>query len=420
MFQSNARPALRGRSRISMFAAATCAAALSLSTSACASDPGDSGSGSAGSGDPVTRDAKNVPAPATPSAGRPRLVRVATTGEAVEIKSAPGYRKLMFVVNRDGRVMVLKNGRILRRPFLDISNRVQSGGSEQGLLSIAFPSDYKKTGRFYVYYNRMNGDVTVDEYRRSTAVRAKRSSRRHVISIPHRFAENHNGGTLNFYKDDLFFGTGDGGGAGDTRGNAQDLGSLLGKMIRIDPRARNGKPYTVPKSNPFVGRRGRDEIFAYGFRNPFRWSFDFHADSPPRFAIGDVGQDAYEEVDYVRFGTAKGGNFGWNRCEGFADFNGSCPSSAIKPVLSLSHAAGNCSVIGGLVVRDPKVPALEGRYIFSDFCKSATRSFKPRFGRVGSTRATGISKPSITSYGESVSHRVFATSTDGSVYRLTQ
>ena len=418
MFQRDLRPALSGRSRIPVLAAVACAAALSLSTSACASDSGDSGSGATGSGDSVARDTTS--APATAAAGRPRLVRVASTDEAVEIKAAPGYRKLMFVVNRDGRVMVLRNGRILRRPFLDISNRVQSGGSEQGMLSIAFPADYKKTKRFYVYYNRSNGDVTIDEFRRTTAVRAKRSTRRHVISIPHRFAENHNGGTMNFYKGDLFFGTGDGGGAGDTRGNSQDLGSLLGKMIRIDPRARNGKPYTVPSSNPFVGRRGRDEIFAYGFRNPFRWSFDFHAGSPPRFAIGDVGQDAYEEVDYVRFGTAKGGNFGWNNCEGFSDFESNCPSSTIKPVLALSHDDGNCSVIGGLVVRDPKVPALKGRYIFSDFCNSATRSFKPRFGRVGSTRSTGISKPSITSYGESAAHEVFATSTDGSVYRLTQ
>ena len=418
MFQRDLRPALSGRSRIPVLAAVACAAALSLSTSACASDSGDSGSGATGSGDSVARDTTS--APATAAAGRPRLVRVASTDEAVEIKAAPGYRKLMFVVNRDGRVMVLRNGRILRRPFLDISNRVQSGGSEQGMLSIAFPADYRKTKRFYVYYNRSNGDVTIDEFRRTTAVRAKRSTRRHVISIPHRFAENHNGGTMNFYKGDLFFGTGDGGGAGDTRGNSQDLGSLLGKMIRIDPRARNGKPYTVPSSNPFVGRRGRDEIFAYGFRNPFRWSFDFHAGSPPRFAIGDVGQDAYEEVDYVRFGTAKGGNFGWNNCEGFSDFESNCPSSTIKPVLALSHDDGNCSVIGGLVVRDPKVPALKGRYIFSDFCNSATRSFKPRFGRVGSTRSTGISKPSITSYGESAAHEVFATSTDGSVYRLTQ
>lgn len=418
MFQSDPRPALSGRSRIPVFAAVACAAALSLSTSACASDSSSSGTGTTGSGNPATREA--IDAPASASAGRPRLVRVASADEAVEIKAAPGYPKLMFVVNRDGRVMVLKNGRILRGPFLDISNRVQSGGSEQGMLSIAFPENYKKTKRFYVYYNRGNGDVTVDEFRRSTAVRAKRSTRRHVISIPHRFAENHNGGTMNFYKGDLFFGTGDGGGAGDTRGNSQNLNSLLGKMIRIDPRARRGKPYTVPGSNPFVGRRGRDEIFAYGFRNPFRWSFDFSAGSPPRFAIGDVGQDLFEEVDYVSFATAKGGNFGWNKCEGFADFNGSCPASTIKPVLALSHNDGNCSVIGGLVVRDPKVPALKGRYIFSDFCNSATRSFKPGFGPVGSVRSSGISKPSISSYGENAAHKVFATSIDGSVYRLTQ
>jgi len=166
MFQSDPRPALSGRSRIPVFAAVACAAALSLSTSACASDSSSSGTGTTGSGNPATREA--IDAPASASAGRPRLVRVASADEAVEIKAAPGYPKLMFVVNRDGRVMVLKNGRILRRPFLDISNRVQSGGSEQGMLSIAFPENYKKTKRFYVYYNRGNGDVMMPI--RSTAL----------------------------------------------------------------------------------------------------------------------------------------------------------------------------------------------------------------------------------------------------------
>ena len=404
------------------FAATLCAVALSLTSSACArtstndsQTDGQTAASSTTGADANTTGATN--SGATASARRPKLVKIASTDEALDIKAAPGYPKLMFVVTRPGRVMVLKHGRILKRPFLDISNRVETGYNEQGMLSMAFPPDYSKTRKFYVYYDNKNGDPTVDEFKRASAVRAKRSTRRHVISIRHRFADNHNGGRLEFYKNDLFFATGDGGGAGDTRGNAQNLNSLLGKMIRIDPRARHGKPYTVPKSNPFVGKRGRDEIFAYGFRNPFRWSFDFSKGSPPRFAIGDVGQDAYEEIDYTSFARTKGGNFGWNKCEGFADFNGSCPAGTIKPVLALSHDDGNCSVIGGIVVRDRKVPSLFGRYIFSDFCNAPTRSFKPAFHSVNS-RATGISKPSITSYGESLSHKVFATSDDGSVYRL--
>ena len=312
--------------------------------------------------------------------------------------------------------MVLLRGKKLRRPFLDIRGRVEDGG-ERGLLSVAFPPDYRKSKRFYVYYTDATGDIRVDEFRARTAVKARRNSARPVINIPHRENSNHNGGQLQFLGENLYFGTGDGGGGGDEPGNAQNRNVLLGKMIRIAPRRSNGKPYTVPKSNPFVGRPGRDEIFSIGLRNPFRWSFQ-KSGGTRYMVIGDVGQDEFEEIDVIKAGKANGANFGWNRFEGFSEFKGGIEGT-VKPALVLPSPP-NCSVISGIVVRDPKVPALKGRYLFTDFCNSGVRSFRLRKGRVRNTRATGISTGQISSFAESASKRVFVTSLSGEVLRLTQ
>lgn len=352
------------------------------------------------------------------SRGSLRLARVARFDRPVEIKSAPGFPRLLFVVEQEGRVRVLRRGHKLARPFLDIRGRVESGG-ERGLLSIAFPGDYRKTKRFYVYYTDSTGDIRVDEFRRRTAVRARRNSGRRVITIRHRENANHNGGQMHFLGKNLYFGTGDGGGGGDVDGNAQNLDSLLGKMIRIDPRRKAGRPYTIPGSNPFVGRPGRDEIFAYGLRNPFRWSFDLTTGKKPRMVIADVGQEKFEEVNDVALKRAKGANFGWNVFEGFSTYEGPAKSGTVKPVLVLPHPP-SCSVIGGLVVEDRKVPALRGRYIFSDFCDNRIRSFRPATGRIGAARATGLSGPQISSFGTNARGTVYMTSLEGPVYRLAQ
>ena len=211
----------------------------------------------------------------------------------------------MFVVEQEGKVRVLRRGKKLSKPFLNITNRVNFDG-ERGLLSVAFPPDYRKSGRFYVYYNDDTGDIRVDEYKRSTAVTAKREHPPQRDPIPHRENSNHNGGQMQFLGDNLYFGTGDGGGGGDEPGNAQNLNVLLGKMIRIDPRRSNGKPYSVPGSNPFVGRDGRDEIFAYGLRNPFRWSFDKVTGKGVHMVIADVGQDEFEETQLPAAGRGEG------------------------------------------------------------------------------------------------------------------
>ncbi|HNC04746.1 MAG TPA: PQQ-dependent sugar dehydrogenase [Solirubrobacterales bacterium] len=350
--------------------------------------------------------------------GKLRATRVGFFNEPVEIRHAPGFPNLMFVVEQPGRIMVIRRGRKLARPFLDINRLVSNDGGERGLLSVAFPPDYRKSKRFYVYYVDNAGNIRVAEFRRRTAVRARRHSGRTVIRIAHPVNSNHNGGRLGFLGHDLYFGTGDGGGAGDEPGNAQNLNSLLGKLIRIDPRRSGKRPYTVPASNPFVGRRGRDEIFAYGLRNPFRWSFDRTSSKRNvRIAIGDVGQDAFEEVNYLNLGRARGGNFGWNRWEGYTPFNGG-GAGTIKPSLVLPHPP-NCSVIGGLVVRDRRLPALRGRYVFTDFCSGKILSFKPHLGRAAG-RPTGLNIGQVTSFGDSLGGALFVTSLNGSVYRIRQ
>lgn len=347
-----------------------------------------------------------------------RPVRIANFTHPVEIKSAPGYPGLMFVVEQQGRIMVLRRGRKLARPFLNITRQVQYDGGERGLLSVAFPADFRRSGLFYVYFTDNAGNIRVVEFRRRTPVRARQHSGRQVIRILHPVNSNHNGGRLGFLGHNLYFGTGDGGGAGDEPGNAQNLNSLLGKLIRIDPRRAGSRPYTIPPGNPFVGRGGRDEIFAYGLRNPFRWSFDTTSSrGKVRIAIGDVGQDAFEEVNYLNLSRARGGNFGWNHWEGFTPFNGG-GAGTIKPSLVLPHPP-NCSVIGGLVVRDRKLPALRGRYIFTDFCSGRILSFKPHLGRAAGRR-TGISLPQVTSFGESERGTLYATTLSGSLYRFRQ
>ncbi len=351
------------------------------------------------------------------ASARLRSVRIARFDSPVEVKAAPGYPRLMFVVEQPGRIMVLRRGRKLARPFLDIRGRVQHGG-EEGLLSVAFPPNYRKSKRFYVYYNDNAGNIRVVEFRRRNAVRARPNTARLVMRIGHPVNSNHNGGQLHFLGSNLYFGTGDGGGGGDPAGNAQNRGSLLGKLIRIDPRRSGRRAYTVPRSNPFVGRAGRNEIFSLGLRNPFRWSFDRTSSKRKvRIAIGDVGQDAFEEINYVNLSRARGGNFGWNRWEGSRPYEGG-GAGTIKPSIALPHPP-NCSVIGGIVVRDRRLPALRGRYIFTDFCNSRILSFKPHLGRA-SGRPTGLRIDGVTSFGESLNGSLFVTALDGGLYRIRQ
>jgi glucose/arabinose dehydrogenase len=352
------------------------------------------------------------------TSGDVRAVRIADFEAPVEAEVAPGFPRLLFVVERGGRVMVMNRGRKLNRPFLDIGGRISSGG-EQGLLSIAFPPDYRKTGRFYLYFTDRDGDIRIEEFRRSTPTTARTAGRR-VIEIPHPSSDNHNGGQMHFLGNLLYFGTGDGGGGGDPEGNAQNVESLLGKLIRIDPRRAGGRPYTVPASNPFVGGPGRDEIYSTGLRNPFRWSFDRRQAGSPRIFLADVGEADWEEINYLSVSAARGANFGWNAFEGdspFDGFAGTRPAGVFSPQVTLPHP-DNCSVIGGIVVEDPGLGTLRGRYLFADFCRSGLLSTSGRPTDGAPVRGTGINIQQVSSIGEGFGNRVFVTSLSGGLYRL--
>ena len=306
------------------------------------------------------------------------LVRVGTFASPVYVTSPPKDKRRAFVVERAGRIRVVRAGKALSKAFLDIRDLVTSSGQEQGLLSIAFAPDYASSGRFYVYYTGKDSQQHVVEYRRASADRANAATARPVLTMADPEG-NHNGGLLKFGPDGLLYiGTGDGGGANDLhglRGNGQNLSSLLGKLLRIDPRASDGRPYSIPTSNPFVGRSGaRGEIYSYGLRNPWRYSFDR---STGDLVIADVGQNAVEEVDFARKGEASGVNYGWRPREGNrVNFPGESAPGAVGPVLEKSHSDGWCSITGGFVVRDPKVPLLKGRYVYGDYCLGRIRSVK--------------------------------------------
>jgi glucose/arabinose dehydrogenase len=363
---------------------------------------------------------------ASPSAagGKVALKKIGEFESPIYVTGAPGSPGLLFVVERAGKIVVLDHGRKLARPFLDISADTTTD-VERGLLSVAFPPDYAQSGRFYVYYTNLAGNIRIDEFHRATPTRADPGSDREVIGIPHPVNANHNGGQLQFLGEDLYFGTGDGGSGGDPPNNAQNRNVLLGKLLRIDPRQSGGQPYTVPADNPFVGRPGRDEIYSYGLRNPFRFSFDTVGGGPPRIVIGDVGQNRFEEIDYTTVAAADGANFGWDALEGdrpYREENSGTPNpgGTTKPVFVYSHnrAGGSCSVIGGYVVRNRSLPSLYGRYVYADLCEGQLRSLVIRPGRAGGDRKLGLHVDSPSSFGEDLAGHLYVASLDGPVYRL--
>ena len=372
--------------------------------------------GGTGSGESTRHSAQGSAA----GRGGLALKRIGRFDNPVYVTGAPGSPNLLFVVEQPGRVEVLRNGHRLGHPFIDISKLVSFGG-ERGLLSIAFPPDYATTRRFYLYYTDRQGDIRIDEFKRQSATRAVRGSRRAVIEIPHHVNSNHNGGQMQFLGNLLYFGTGDGGSGGDPPNNAQNRDVLLGKLLRIDPRPSHGRPYSIPQDNPFVGRPGRDEIYSYGLRNPFRFSF---AHGGSRIAIADVGQDRFEELDYTTVAGARGANFGWDAFEGFAPYRDENsgtpdPGGTVKPIFAYPHSRdSSCSIIGGYVVQDPRLHALDGRYVYADLCEGQLRSLVPHLGRASHDHKLGLSVTSPSSFGEDDQHRIYVCSLEGPVYRL--
>jgi glucose/arabinose dehydrogenase len=355
---------------------------------------------------------------AEPSARRVRLLRVGNFDEPTYL-TAPRGDSRRFVVERGGRIRIVKGRRVLGQPFLDISTLVSTGG-ESGLLSMAFAPDYERSGLFYVYYTDQQGFPTIAQYRRADGNpdQADPGSRQTTMRVPHqRF--NHKGGQLQFGPDGrLYAAFGDGGGGGDPDENAQNLGRILGKMVRIAPRPGGG--YTAPSDNPFANRSGaRGEIYAYGLRNPYRFSFDRRTGD---LTIGDVGQDAIEEIDYVpgRSGRpARGGyNFGWDVFEGRDRYEDGSARGHVPPVIAHSQDGGFCSIIGGYVIRDGALGrGWNGRYIYGDFCNPTLRLARLRRGSAPS-RGTGLRVPGLVSFGEDGRGRIHAVSLNGPVYRI--
>jgi glucose/arabinose dehydrogenase len=349
---------------------------------------------------------------AQPAATGVRLRSIGRFSAPTYVAAPPGDTHRLFVVQRGGSVVVLRDGR-RSGTFLRVATTTDG---ERGLLSIAFPPDYAQSGLVYVYSTAPNGDIRIDEFHAAPdADRVDADSRRRLLSIRHP-ESNHNGGQLQFGPDGLLYaGIGDGGSEGDPHRYGQNLGVLYGKLLRIDPRSSGGRPYTVPDSNPFVGRSGvRPEIYAYGLRNPWRFSFDR---STGAITIGDVGQDAIEEIDHEPRDGAAGVNFGWSAFEGRSRYNGGSAPDAVPPVIQHTHAAGWCSIVGGYVMRDASVPALLGRYVYGDLCQPRLYAARLR-SHSASDRRLGLTVPELVSFGEDAAGHVYAVSLNGPVYRI--
>jgi glucose/arabinose dehydrogenase len=351
-------------------------------------------------------------------AGKVRLVQVGNFNQPVYVAGAPGDRSRVFVVQRGGQVMLLVNGRTQSSPFLDLSSSVYSqGGDEQGLLGLAFAPDYAHTGIFYVDYTIPGNDIRIVQYRRSAsnANLAEPASGHVLLRIDHHLYTNHNGGQLAFGPEgDLYIGVGDGGSEEDPDNNGQNTGVLLGKILRIEPTPAGG--YTIPSTNPFVGQAGkRAEIWAYGLRNPWRFSFDRTTGD---LIIGDVGQNLQEEVDYAPAGTGAGTNYGWSIWEGDRRNKPGNAPNAVFPVLVAHHSAGYCAIIGGDVVRDRSLPGLYGRYLFGDYCRPQIESVALNHGHATGLRATGLKVSETSSIGEDAAGHIYITSLSGPVYRI--
>jgi glucose/arabinose dehydrogenase len=324
-------------------------------------------------------------------------------------KGAPGSAGTMYVAEQGGTFRRIVNGRA-SGIALDLRANL-SHGDEQGFLGAAFSPDGK---RLYVDYTDANGDTNVDEYMMNGGD-ADASTRRRVLFVDQPYA-NHNGGEVVFGPDgELYIGLGDGGSAGDPHNNAPNLGVLLGKILRIDPKRAGNASYSVPADNPFVGRPGAlAEIWMYGLRNPWRFSFDR---TTRDLWIGDVGQGAYEEIDYAPSGQ-QGINWGWSQREGNHKFKGARPAGARDPIVETTHNDGWCAIVGGYVYRGRAIPALAGAYLYGDNCRPNIEAVVQRAGRVIASRDLGITVESLTTFGEDGTGELYLAARGGTIYKL--
>jgi glucose/arabinose dehydrogenase len=361
---------------------------------------------------------------AAPISGTPQLTSVRVAGglsAPVDLQSAPGDRARLFVVEQAGRIRIIRGGAVVLTPFLDIVDRVGSGG-ERGLLGLAFHPSFAQNGRFFVNYTDRQGHTHIAEFRAAAgADTADPTSERLILFVTQPFP-NHNGGGLAFGNDGmLYIGLGDGGSGGDPLNNGQSLLTHLGKMLRID--VDRGSPFAIPADNPFVSNAAAlPAIWAYGLRNPWRFGFDRATGD---LYIGDVGQNALEEVDIGLSSRRGGENYGWSIMEGNRCFRpaSGCPTAGLTlPVVTYGRGDG-CSITGGVVYRGCRMPGYHGTYFYGDYCTGMIRSFRFVNGQVLDQRdwtsALGRGIGNISSFGVDADGEVHIVDHDGEVYRVT-
>jgi glucose/arabinose dehydrogenase len=337
----------------------------------------------------------------------------------VDIQFADDGTARMFVVEQAGRIRIFQGAQLEAAPFLDITDRVDSNGDEQGLLGLAFHMQYAKTGLFFVNYTDHHHHNVIARFRVSSDPdRADPTSEKTLISIDDPFP-NHNGGVLAFGPDGyLYAGLGDGGSSGDPFGNGQNTNTLLGKILRVD--VDGGDPYAIPADNPFANGGGSPEVWAYGLRNPWRLSFDR---STGDLFIADVGQNLWEEVDFLPAGSSPGTNLGWNYREGKHSYSGAPPPSLqlTDPVAEYSHGEGGCAVTGGHVYRGA-MREWQGIYLYGDYCSGEIWGLMHQAGAAPDagwqSRLLFETGANITTFGEDPNGEVYFASRGGSIYRL--
>jgi glucose/arabinose dehydrogenase len=347
-------------------------------------------------------------------------LRPIATGLGLPLGIVSAGDSRLFIVEQLGQILIYEGTRVLPTPFLDVSLLVTPGsnGSERGLLGLAFDPHYASNGFFFIYYTDRNGNITLARYSRSAANadRADPNSAAIVLTIDHTEFPNHNGGQLQFGPDGyLYLGPGDGGSGGDPHNHAQDRSQLLGKLLRIDV---STFPYRIPPSNPFVNTPGaRPEIWAYGLRNPWRFTFDRNTGD---LFIADVGQDLWEEVDFQPATSIGGENYGWRCLEATHPFNqANCQGlSFTPPILEYGHVNNQCSITGGYRYHGAKYPRLHDIYFYADFCSGTIWGATQQSDGTWTSKTMLSTKRSIASFGEDANGELYVADLYSGVYQI--
>ncbi len=363
---------------------------------------------------------------AAPGDAKIRLVlKASRLSSPVFVTNARDGNSRMYIVEQTGQIRIYENGAVLPTPFLSIVTSVSKGG-EQGLLGLAFHPGFKTNRKLYINYTDTSGDTVIREYRTSSSnhLVVDKSTGRTVLKINQPYA-NHNGGMLAFGRDGyLYIGMGDGGDGGDPQDRAQNLNSLLGKMLRIDVNGTTAtKGYRIPSTNPYVGISGLDEIWQIGLRNPWRFSFDR---STGDLWIGDVGQGQWEEIDRAKRTSSGPGrkiNWGWDDMEGrhcYEPMSGCRTSGRTLPVAEYGHSGGRCAVSGGYVYRGSRVPALVGGYVFADYCTGELWVINATASSPATKTLLLDTSYQISGFGESPGGELYVLDLNGAMYLVDQ